>query len=128
MSKEKGRKWQQVIILDEDKNKQLSVNKLKCIYCDKIFSRGVACIKGHLLGEQSISKCLKGSDTVIDILKKEDNEWKELETKKQNVFELYKNLLYGFRYICNQKHIFKTNYSLCALCMSYVILDTYIYK
>ena len=43
----------------------------------------MACIKGHLLGEHGISKYSKGPDTVLDILKKEDNELKELETKKR---------------------------------------------
>ena len=84
MPKEKGTERQHVFILDKNKNKQqLSANKLKCICCEKIFSGGVACIKGHLLGEQDISLCSKGSDIFIGILKKEDTERKELETKKR---------------------------------------------
>ena len=83
--KEKGPEWQHVIILDEGKNKQLSANKFKCISCNKIFSGGAACTKRNFLGEQGISKRSKGSHTVIGIPKKEDNERKELETKKQKL-------------------------------------------
>ena len=88
MPKEKGPEWQHVIILDEDKDKQLSAMKLQCIYCDKIFRGGVARIKGHLFGEQGISKCSKVPDIVIDILKKDDNERQELKIKKRKLTTL----------------------------------------
>src|SRR6185436_6097850 len=90
MPKEKSEEWNYVLLLDDKDNVTLS--KVRCIYCDKEFCGGVVRIRGHLLGDpkSGISKCSKVPCEVQKALEKQQSVRLEAEAKKRKLDELDK--------------------------------------
>ena len=72
MPKEKSTEWIHVTVINE-KEKNSALAKLKCIYCDKVYSGGIIRIRGHLAGDDINIKSCEKVPTDIKNMIKEDN-------------------------------------------------------
>jgi hypothetical protein len=81
--------WKHVVILTSEHAEKGKTNlgrKVRCVYCDKIFScSSVTRIREHLLGGSGhISKCLSANEDVVEEMRSKQNEYDaKAATKKR---------------------------------------------
>lgn len=75
-----GPEWKHVVVKELKKNQQ---PRVKCLYCDKVFSGGATRIRAHLLGDKpamGVAKCLRVQDISMEAF----NEMKNLQAEKDS--------------------------------------------